>query len=241
MVLESLSRCLDLNEFLLATFIGHSEPYLYSRAWPSKWCGSIQFQALDLTHGTKYRRDSQVVQWGKCACDAADPRETRSNPWSSSVGKMPRSRKLHPAPVFLLGKFHELWPTMGSQRARHWAHTHTTTTTEVQNAPTKDRKPRDTKHHWCNWWWDAGPHSSLVSQPGRMRDIRNVNPHFSLTSKNTLTYTYNHGVGRGNSLQRACLENSTGRRAWWATVPGVTKSRTRPNTSMYMHTVVLVP
>ena len=35
------------------------------------------------------------------------------------------------------------------------------------------------------------------------------------------------GEGNGNSLQYSCLENSMDRGAWWATVHGVTKSRTR--------------
>ena len=31
------------------------------------------------------------------------------------------------------------------------------------------------------------------------------------------------GGGNGNPLQYSCLGNSMDRRAWWATVPGVTK------------------
>ena len=34
------------------------------------------------------------------------------------------------------------------------------------------------------------------------------------------------GEGNGNPLQYSCLENSMGGGAWWATVHGVTKSRT---------------
>ena len=34
------------------------------------------------------------------------------------------------------------------------------------------------------------------------------------------------GVGNGNLLQYSCLENSMGRRAWWATIHGVAKSQT---------------
>ena len=34
------------------------------------------------------------------------------------------------------------------------------------------------------------------------------------------------GEGNGNSLQYSCLENQMDRRAWWATVHGVAKSRT---------------
>ena len=35
------------------------------------------------------------------------------------------------------------------------------------------------------------------------------------------------GEGNGYPLQHSSLENSTDRGAWWATVHGVTKSRTR--------------
>ena len=34
------------------------------------------------------------------------------------------------------------------------------------------------------------------------------------------------GEGSGYSLQYSCLENSMDRRAWWATVYGITKSLT---------------
>ena len=34
------------------------------------------------------------------------------------------------------------------------------------------------------------------------------------------------GGGNGNPLQYACLENSMAPGAWWATVYGITKSRT---------------
>ena len=37
----------------------------------------------------------------------------------------------------------------------------------------------------------------------------------------------NIGEGKGNPLQYSCLENSMVRGAWWATVHGVAKSRTR--------------
>ena len=35
------------------------------------------------------------------------------------------------------------------------------------------------------------------------------------------------GEGNGNPLQYSCLENPMDRGAWWAVVPGVTKSQTR--------------
>ena len=35
------------------------------------------------------------------------------------------------------------------------------------------------------------------------------------------------GGGNGNLLQCSCLENPRDKGAWWATVPGITKSQTR--------------
>ena len=43
------------------------------------------------------------------------------------------------------------------------------------------------------------------------------------------------GEGNGNSLQYSCLENPTDGRAWWATVHGVTKSRTRLSDFTHSH------
>ena len=37
------------------------------------------------------------------------------------------------------------------------------------------------------------------------------------------------GVGNGYPLQYSCLENSMDGGAWWATIHGVGKSRTRPS------------
>jgi len=42
------------------------------------------------------------------------------------------------------------------------------------------------------------------------------------------------GEGHGNPLQYSCLENSIGRRAWWATVHGVTKNQT-PLSNQHFH------
>ena len=42
------------------------------------------------------------------------------------------------------------------------------------------------------------------------------------------------GGGNGNPVQDSCLENSTDREAWWATVHGVTKSW--PQLSISYHT-----
>ena len=41
--------------------------------------------------------------------------------------------------------------------------------------------------------------------------------------------------GKGNPLQFSCLENLTGRGAWWAPVHGVTKSQTGPKRISTQH------
>ena len=50
------------------------------------------------------------------------------------------------------------------------------------------------------------------------------------------------GEGNGNPLQYSCQENPVDRGAWWATVDGVAKSRTRLSDftiflSFFMHSV----
>ena len=46
------------------------------------------------------------------------------------------------------------------------------------------------------------------------------------------------GEGNGNPLQCSCLGNPIDRGAWWATVHGVTKSRTRLSTHIDTHTYI---
>ena len=41
--------------------------------------------------------------------------------------------------------------------------------------------------------------------------------------------------GQGNPLQCSCLENPMDRGAWWATVPGVEKSRTQLSDFAHMY------
>ena len=43
------------------------------------------------------------------------------------------------------------------------------------------------------------------------------------------------GEGNGNPLQYSCLENPMDRRAWWATVRGIAKSRTRLSDFTFFH------
>ena len=43
------------------------------------------------------------------------------------------------------------------------------------------------------------------------------------------------GEGNGNPLQYSCLENRMNKRAWWATVHGVAKSRTRLSDFTSLH------
>ena len=42
-----------------------------------------------------------------------------------------------------------------------------------------------------------------------------------------LIWVARNGEGNGTPLQYSCLENPTGRGAWWAAVHGIAKSRTR--------------
>ena len=51
------------------------------------------------------------------------------------------------------------------------------------------------------------------------------------------------GEGNGNPLQYSCLENPMDRGAWWATVHGVAKSRTRLSdfTCSLVHTIEHTP
>ena len=55
--------------------------------------------------------------------------------------------------------------------------------------------------------------------PANAGDTRNVG--------SILGWGRSPGVGNGNPLQYSCLENPMDRGAWWATVHGVAKSRTR--------------
>ena len=49
------------------------------------------------------------------------------------------------------------------------------------------------------------------------------------------------GLGNSSPLQHSCIENSTDRRSWWATVHGVTKSQTWLSdwTHAYVYTYIL--
>jgi len=47
------------------------------------------------------------------------------------------------------------------------------------------------------------------------------------------------GEGNGNPLQYSCLENPMDRGAWWATVHGVAKSRTRLSNFTFMLVILL--
>ena len=47
------------------------------------------------------------------------------------------------------------------------------------------------------------------------------------------------GEGNGNLLQYSCLENPMDRGAWWATVHGVAKSRTRLSNFTFTFTLVI--
>ena len=56
---------------------------------------------------------------------------------------------------------------------------------------------------------------NLPARPGDARDMGS-----------TPVLRRSSGIGNGNPIQYSCLENSTGRGAWWAAVHDVMKSRT---------------
>ena len=47
------------------------------------------------------------------------------------------------------------------------------------------------------------------------------------------------GEGNGNPLQYSCLENSMGRRGWWATIHGAAKNQTQLSTQ-YKYTLLYI-
>ena len=83
---------------------------------------------------------------------------------------------------------------------------------------------------WRRWWLPT-----LVLLPGKSHGQRSLvacSP-WGCEESDTTERLHFHfsvsciGEGNGNPLQCSCLENSRDRGAWWATVYGVTQSRTR--------------
>ena len=66
----------------------------------------------------------------------------------------------------------------------------------------------------------GSPKSSLVAQA-----VKNL-PAMQEAEVRSMGWENPLGEGNGNPLQYSCLENSMDREAWWATVHGVSKSRT---------------
>ena len=131
------------------------------------------------------------------------------DPW---VRKIPRSRTWQLTPVFLPGKFHGQRNLAGYSPWGHkeldtteWAHTHNGIRQTINRSERKNHRGSssgsDSKESACN-----------AGYPGSI-----------LGSKRS------PGEGNGNSFQYSCLENSMDRGAWWVTVHGVVKSRTRLN------------
>ena len=83
---------------------------------------------------------------------------------------------------------------------------------------------------WRRWW-----HPTPVLLPGKFHGWRSLVGCSPWDRKESDTTEWLHfhfslsyiGEGNGNPLQCSCLENSRDRGAWWATVYGVTQSRTR--------------
>ena len=69
------------------------------------------------------------------------------------------------------------------------------------------------------WGWggEAFPGSQTVKYPPAMQETQGSTPGLGISS----------GERNGFPLQYSCLENPMDRGAWWATVHGVTESRTQ--------------
>ena len=77
------------------------------------------------------------------------------------------------------------------------------------------------------------PHSSTLAwkiprteEPGRLQSMGSLRVRHNWATSLSL-FTSCIGEGNGNPLQCSCLENPREEGAWWATVCGVTQSRTR--------------
>ena len=75
--------------------------------------------------------------------------------------------------------------------------------------------------------------SFLILEPSSMTTVAPVVKNLPATAREAVDTALIPGSGKspggqlGSPLQYYCLENSMERGAWWATVPGVTKSQTR--------------
>ena len=67
-----------------------------------------------------------------------------------------------------------------------------------------------------------------------------VNKIVSIRKKKKYNYNTALGEGNGNPLQYFCLESPTDGEAWWATVDGVAKSRTRLSDSTSLYSAIPV-
>ena len=80
-------------------------------------------------------------------------------------------------------------------------------------------------------YWPSQVALMVKNPPANAGDIRNVG---SIVGSGTFA-----GGQHGNLLQYSCLENPMDRRAWWATIHGVTKRWTQLN-RLSMHLIKLL-
>ena len=93
----------------------------------------------------------------------------------------------------------------------------------------------------------VAPHSSTLAwkipwteEPGRLQFMGSLRVgHGDVTNTGAIPGSGRSlGEGNGNPLQYSCLENSIDREAWWATVFGVTKSRTWLSNCNHWHSKI---
>ena len=93
---------------------------------------------------------------------------------------------------------------------------------------------RQILYHWATWKPDSAEKDTKAQN-----NLKSL--HAALFPFRLPIYSFNQdvvtlpGEGNGNPLQYSCLEDPVDREAWWATVHGVTNSRTRLSNSVLTH------
>ena len=193
---------------------------------------------------------SHVVLVVKNLLPVQETQETQFDPW---LGKIPWRMKWHPSPVFLPGEFHSRgawWATAhGAAKIHTWLSTTTTNSLPIMKyqafwiiftdtvfllspacprlkclpflwAPVTSLGAIIT--FYCDNWILFPPRSQAAGGSDGKESACNGGDPGSIPGLGR-----SPGEENGNPLQYSCLENSMDRGAWWATVHGVAKSRTR--------------
>ena len=148
---------------------------------------------------------------------------------------MPWRRKWQTTPVFLPGKFHGQRSLIGYSP---WGHKESDTTEWLHflfsaESPGKEIKgvrirKEEAKLFLLQMTWIFKSHSERIYKQKTSRGQESAHNARDTGDAGLIPgWRRSPGGGHGNTLQYSCLENFMYSGAWWATVPGVTKSWTR--------------